>query len=148
MKLHAFLALTSLLFLFLVQCTETLPTLSSRHDLTLSSVLPLETHTSLGSGKKSCGLSKTKRGLRIAGATLLGVGAASLITGGVLLSLHEKLTYGVCGYGALPTDCVWNTRTGGGVAMGLGGAGMLAGGMMLGYSFAPGKTDDSCKNAQ
>ncbi len=97
------------------------------------------------SGKKSCRLSKTKRGLRIAGATLLGVGAASLIAGGVLLSFDGKLAGGFCEVGPLRPPCRWDTRIGGGLAMGLGSAGMLAGGIMLGYSFVPGKVDNACK---
>ncbi len=136
-----------MLALLCARCTDTPSAISSRGGtfaLSLASSQGASTTTSLE--KKSCGLSKTKRGLRIAGATLLGVGAASLITGGVLWSLHEQPKEGWCSYrGELQPYCLWNTKLGGGIAMGLGSAGMLAGGFMLGYSFIPGKSDDSCK---
>ncbi len=143
MKLRISIALASIFFLLFVHCAETPSVVSSGSTSPLSLSLPQEPTTA--SGKKSCSLSKTKRALRIAGATLLGVGAASLITGGVLWSLDRKETGDTCFVGARPDNCIWKTRTGGGIAMGLGAAGMLGGGFMLGYSFIPGKSDGTCK---
>ncbi len=149
MKPRIRIALVIIFSIMFLHCAE-IPTTISSAPISFSSTV-----SSLGapisSGKKSCSLTKTKRGLRIAGATLLGVGAASLITGGVLWSIHNTPAGGDCTYSPQPgrppeARCVWNTHPGGGVAMGLGAAGMVAGGFMLGYSFAPDKATDACMN--
>jgi tetratricopeptide (TPR) repeat protein len=83
-----------------------------------------------------CAPSKEKRVLRIAGATLLGLGAAGLLSGIILWSQNGKENGRTdCGYDGRTTDCKWRTETAAVIAFSSAGAGLAIGSVMLGLSF-------------
>lgn len=82
-----------------------------------------------------CPLSTGQKVLRYGGATLLGLGAAGIVTGGVFQS-QNGVEY-TCTFDGGSAPCRWNTRTATSISFGLGGGGLILGGLLLGLSYLP-----------
>lgn len=84
-----------------------------------------------------CEPSTWRKALRSGGATLLGLGAGGILTGGILWSQNGAENGRQCMLDGKSVPCGWNTRTATAIGFGLGSGGVAIGSVLLGLSYLP-----------